>query len=490
MRLYSSIALAAVAAVLVTPVAAEAKTKKHHVAAPATEGGLTTAEQLRLAQEQISQLQAQLNAVAAKLDATAASTTTQVAAANTAATSAATKADKALAAADAVKVAEVKTEKAVSLSSWAQGTKVGGQIFFNTSAITANGYGATGNTRKTLERDGAFQIKRAYLTFDHTFNKTFSVDVTADAESVVGSKTVDNGGNNAPAVAGARTVQGLFLKYAYLQATIDPALVIKLGSAAQPWIPFVDGIEGHRYIDKNLTDQFSYGNSADWGVHVGGTLFNKILSYDVAAVNGAGFRSPQNTNHIDLEGRVSASYAGFTAGIGGYTGKLAASNTNTIATNATIRTASRLDALVAYQGKIAGVGFSVGGEYLFAKNFSDKIVDGVSSADKARGEAIFGSITPFDKWSVFGRYNWVRSNALTHPQKADHAFFTGVQYEPVKGLDLALVYKHDSADGYFSGGNYNGFTGGNISSTVNTGGTTTGTPVSRSEIGLYGNVKF
>ena len=65
-----------------------------------------------------------------------------------------------------------------------------------------------------------------------------------------------------------------------------------------------------------------------------------------------------------------------------------------------------------------------------------------------------------------------------------------MQYEPVKGLDLALVYKHDSADGYFSGGNYNGFTGGNISSTVNTGGTTTGTPVSRSEIGLYGNVKF
>ena len=384
----------------------------------------------------------------------------------------------------------MKTEKAVSAVDWAAGTKIGGQIFFNASAITANGYPATGSARQTLERDGAFQIKRAYITVDHTFNKTFAVDVTADAESVVDSKTVDNGGNNAPAVAGARTVQGFFIKYAYLQATINPALVIKLGSAAQPWIPFVDGIEGHRYIDKNLTDQFSYGNSADWGVHVSGSLLNKIISYDVAAVNGAGFRSPQNTNHIDLEGRVSASYAGFTAAVGGYTGKLAASNTSTIATAATLRTASRLDALAAYKGSIVGVDFTVGGEYLFAKNFSDKIVDGNSASDKARGEAIFGSISPIAKWSVFGRYNWVRSNALTHPQKADHAFFTGIQYEPVKNLDLALVYKHDGADGYFSSGNYSGFTGGNVASTVNTAGTTTGTPVSRSEIGLYGNVKF
>ena len=116
MRLHSSIALAAVAAVLATPVAAEAKAKHHHVAAKASEG-LTTTEELHLAQEQISQLQAQLNALASKLDQTANATQSQVAAAQSTAAVASTKADTALAKADAVKVEEVKTEKAVNLSS-------------------------------------------------------------------------------------------------------------------------------------------------------------------------------------------------------------------------------------------------------------------------------------------------------------------------------------------------------------------------------------
>ena len=465
MRLYSSIALAAVAAVLVTPVAAEAKTRKHHVAAPATDGGLTTAEQLRLAQEQISQLQAQLNAVAAKLDATAAASTTQVAAANTTATAAATKADKALAAADAVKVAQVKTEKSVKSMDWAAGTKVGGQIFFNTSAVVAHD-----SSGARVQNDGAFQIKRGYVSVDHTFNKTFAVNVTADVDSLTVNKTVNNGGVNAPALAPSKTEQGFYIKFAYLQATIDPALVIKLGSAKQPWIPFVDDIEGHRYIDKNLVDQYGYGNSADWGIHASGTLFNKILSYDVAAVNGAGYKDPQASNHVDLEGRISATYKGFTAGVGGYTGKLAASELNVA--QPAVRTASRFNALVAYQGKLADVPFTVGGEYLFAKNFSDKSVANTAGEDKARGEAIFASVQPIDKWSVFGRYNWVRSNVLTAVHKDDIAYNVGVQYEPLKGLDLSLVYKHDAAHGNFSGGN------------VASG------QASRSEIGLYGNVKF
>ena len=455
MRLYSSIALAAVAAVLVTPVAAEAKTKKHHVAAAASQG-LTTAEELRLAQEQISQLQAQLNAVAAKLD--KAATQTDVAAANTAATAASTKADKALATADATKVALVKTDKAVTAASWAQGTKVGGQIFFNASAITAHSGSATN------EHDGAFQIKRGYLTFDHTFNKTFAVNVTADVDNLIANKKITNGTPADP----NNTDMGFYVKYAYVQATIDPALVIRLGSAPQPWIPFVDGVEGHRYIDKNLADQYKLGNSADWGVHVSGTLLDKILTYDVAAVTGAGYKDPQNSNHIDLEGRISATYAGFTAGVGGYTGKLAASQLGT----STPQNASRVDALASYSGKIEGIGFTVGGEYLYAKNFSATLVK-AGTPDSTHATAVFGSISPIDKWSLFARYNWIRSSVLLANAKADHAFTVGLQYEPIKSLDLSLVYKHNAVDGGFTGGN------------VGTAGTT-----ARSEIGLFGNVKF
>ena len=486
MRLYSSIALAAVAAVLVTPVAAEAKTKKHHVAAAAAEGGLTTSEQLRLAQEQISQLQAQLNAVAAKLD--KAATQTDVAAANTAATSAATKADKALAAADAVKVAEVKTAKSVDLMKWAADTKVTGRMYFNTSAISANG--------SARERDGGFQIKRAYIGIDHQFNKTFAFNVTMDADNIVRAKGVSDD-------SAKSSTQGIFLKKAYLEAKIDPALVIRAGASDMPWVPFVEGLYGYRHVEKTFADLNSLGTSTDWGVHVGGSLANGLIGYQVSAVDGAGYRNPQIGQAIDFEGRVNVNYMGFTAAVGGYTGKLGAklnpgTTVNGLAVpGTTAHTAERFDALLAYKGNLMQVPFSIGAEYLWSKNNSQNQVAGYDlgtaasntstgsttllingkyykpvAQDKQEGFSVFASISPIAKWSVFGRYDWVKTNGYTAPGKRDHYFNAGIQYEPAKIIDLALVYKRDSGDG--------GISTGNLASGQ----------VTRDEIGLFGQVRF
>ncbi len=515
MRLYSSIALAAVAAMLVTPVAAEAKTKKHHHAAAAAPEGLTTAEQLRLAQEQISQLQAQLNAVAAKLDSTAsvAATQSQLAAANSAAATASTKADRALAAADAVKVAEVKTEKAVSLSSWAQGTQVHGRMYFNTSVI--DGHNAAG---AAVERDGGFQIKRAYISVDHQFNKTFAFDVTMDADNVLKSVkapsivttctaasppvcTNTNGANNG---IEANTGQGFYIKKAYLEAKINPALVVRLGSADMPWIPFVEGLYGYRHVEKTLIDLNGYGTSADWGVHVGGSLFNNVVSYQVSAIDGNGYRNPQLGQHVDVEGRLNATYMGFTAGIGGYVGKLgAAINPGTTFTNnvaepgVTAPTANRFDAVLAYKGKVAALPFTLGGEYLWAKDFTQNQVAGYDltvaptaaaassntllingkyykpvGEDTETGFTLFGSVSPMPKWSIFGRYDWIKSNGYTAPAKRDHYFNVGLQYEPVSIVDLALVYKRDNGKGSIATGNL------------------PSGQATRDEIGLFGQVRF
>ena len=429
MRLYSSIALAAVAAVLVTPVAAEAKTRKHHVAAPATDGGLTTAEQLRLAQEQISQLQAQLNAVAAKLDATAAASTTQVAAANTTATAAATKADKALAAADAVKVAQVKTEKSVKSMDWAAGTKVGGQIFFNTSAVVAhNSSGAR------VQNDGAFQIKRGYVSVDHTFNKTFAVNVTADVDSLTVNKTVNNGGVNAPALAPSKTEQGFYIKFAYLQAKDSNELIVQAGSEQMPWIPFVENLYGYRFVDKVFVDQNKYGNSADWGVNVHGDLVKGLISYSVSAVDGAGYKNPIRSKTMDWEGRVNLNYNGFVAAIGGYSGQ-EGNNIQSVPTTA-FQTATRFDALVAYvKGPIR-----LGVEYMDATNW--KVTTKVTP-DKANGYSAFASYNLNPKWSIFGRYDAQDPSKTLAPAEKYAYYNIGINYEPVKTVDLALVYKHE-----------------------------------------------
>ena len=446
---------------------ADGMPRKHarhaHKAVAEADQGLSTAEQLRLAQEQISQLQAQLNMLASKLDQNAAASKADTAAAVSVATNASTKADAVAAKVDAVKVAEVKTEKSVDAMSWASGTKVSGRLYFNGSSISAsNAAGAN------VEKDGGFQIKRAYISIDHQFNKVFAADVTMDADNIVRGKSVTDD-------TAKSTVQGFYIKKAYLEAKIDPALVVRLGSADMPWIPFVENIYGYRHIEKTLIDLNSYGTSADWGAHVGGQLLNNLITYQVSAVNGGGYRDPQLTQHVDLEGRVALNYMGFTAAVGGYSGKLGNETApgtvvnNVPSTGITKLTARRFDALVAYKGNVEGLPITIGGEYLDASNYA-----GVTSGtvDRAVGYSVFASVSPAPKWSVFGRYDRIKPNKDTNAAKVDHYFNVGLQWEPVKVVDLALVYKRDAGDG--------GVAIGNLASPAAT----------RDEIGIYGQVKF
>jgi hypothetical protein len=480
MRLHSSIALAAMSVMLAMPVVAQAESARHsHKAASEASESLTTTEQLRLAQEQISQLQAQLNMLASKLD--------QTAAAVSVATTASTKADAVAAKVDAVKVAEVKTEKAVDAVSWASGTKVSGRAFLNASDITAHNAAGT-----RVQNDGAFQLKRAYISVDHTFNKVFSANITTDVDQLDRNGAPTNGNSGGPLnTAKGYTVEGLYVKNVYLQAKIDPALIIRFGEAPMAWVPFVEDIYGYRHIEKTLTDLNAQANSTDWGVHVSGKFLNDIVSYQVSAVAGDGYKAPQATQHIDIESRLSASYMGFTAGIGGYSGKLGqevdtlTNSSNPTTPAATPLTATRLDALAAYKGKLAGADVTIGGEWFAAKNIAASksvaaLVTG-TTPDRSRGYSLFASVSPIAKWSVFGRYDWIRASRNTGSE--DRYFNLGLQYEPVKTVDLALVYKHDSAP-LFGAATY--YTGGNLGGQTNTSAGST----SRSELGLYAQVKF
>jgi len=77
---------------------------------------------------------------------------------------------------------------------------------------------------------------------------------------------------------------------------------------------------------------------------------------------------------------------------------------------------------------------------------------------------------------VFGRYDWVKPNKDTNPALKDHYFNTGVDFKPIKDIDLALVYKRDRAN--------NGFI---ATSNGTIGGVNKGT---YDEIGLFTQVAF
>ncbi len=122
----------------------------------------------------------------------------------------------------------------------------------------------------------------------------------------------------------------VYLKKAYLQAKLDDAFIVRVGSADMPWVPYAEDVYGYRYVENTLIDRVKFGTSADWGVHVLGKFADGLLAYQFSAVNGNGYKKPgfiglvNRTATVDVEGRVSLNYEGFQLGVGGYDGKLGA----------------------------------------------------------------------------------------------------------------------------------------------------------------------
>jgi hypothetical protein len=270
---------------------------------------------------------------------------------------------------------------------------------------------------------------------DHKFNDIWSVSLLADfAPNGVTTQTV-GGSASAPALTLTNPVQGTeVVKNAFVQAKLDPALIIQVGGANMPWIPFVEDIYGERYVEKTITDTNKVGNSADWGVFAKGSFAGGILNYAVAAVDGGGYKNPVRTKGLDYEGRVNVNYMGFIAGVGGYTGKEADDVDNAFST--TFHTATRFDAVAAY----VSPQFRLGIQYFDANNWKQLLKP---ASDEQDGYSVFGTFNFTPQISVFARYDWGDpSKKLASSAKLDY-FNLGLQYSPFKVLNMALVYKHD-----------------------------------------------
>ena len=479
---------------------AEAAPVRHHArhaaAKPSAEKG------------EVAELKAQVAELTARLDAqeeAQRATQAQASVAQTQAADATVKADTAqstaLAAQQAApkQVADAISKLPKPKPSWADSTTLSGRMYFNFSNINqfANG------VRSANDGTG-FDIKRFYLGVDHKFSNVFAANLTMDVSNVVGNTSNNNfpgaqantatttgacvttvGVITCPVPAEAITNnlalvgRGFYIKKAYLQATLSPALVIRAGAADLPWVPYVEGQYGYRHIENTLIDRTGFGTSSDWGVHVLGDLFDKIVSYQVSVIDGGGYRNVKVTNSVDVEGRVSAQYQGIWGAVGGYTGKRAANIQGLVLPTglAQLHTATRLDAAAGYKTAL----FNVGGEYFHAKDWNNVAT---LVQDKSSGYSLFGNVNPIPKWSAFGRYDWVKPNELTNGNLKDHYFNVGLQYEPVKIVDLALVYKRDVANnGLFA--TQNGTIGG-----ANAAGQLVGGRGTYDEIGLFGQLRF
>ena len=452
--------------------AAQAKTMKHHHAARAASSEME--QKVDSLTETVSALEQRLNDQAAAQQATEQRAQAAEAKAD-AAEADAQAAHQQLQTQIATIPGEVHTEIAAAAPKpgWWNNTQVHGTAFMDLTDINQQPHpsASANNVLNKNENGFNFDIKRFYISIDHQFNDMFSANVTTDftydnaTATVAGTpaQTLTVSGCTpmapatkctvtVPATASQTLVTGdkvgqLYLKKAYLQAKFSDALMVRVGSADLPWVPYVEGIYGYRYVENTLIDRTKYGTSADWGVHVLGTIpVDPMLSfnYQISAINGLGYKQPglgtvNRSNTMDFEGRVGAVIAKkINVAVGGYSGKLGQDVQGVVAPN----TSERFDAIVAYVDPVIHAGF----EYFWAKDdMAANVTAKAGTNITTQGYSIFGAYNFTPQIALFGRYDWVKPNS-TVSNFTDNYYNVGVSYEPTKIVDFALVYKRDSVD--------------------------------------------
>lgn len=415
-------------------------------ATPAFAQAAPTADDIAQLRAQIEALQAQLNSLQAAQQAQAAQVTQ-------------------LAAAPAPPPIPVPPAKKEAPGWWGS-TTITGKSFFNVSSIDQKSTNLAGVTTDSIQNGTQTELKRFYVGVDHKFNDTFSANITTDF------RYGTNGTSNDVLV---------YVKKAFIQAKFNPAFTVRVGAADLPWVPFDEGLYGYRFVENTLIDRTKFGTSSDWGVHVLGSFANNLVSYQVSAIDGNGYKTlARNSDTIDLEGRVSVNpIKPITLAVGGYTGKRGKSN-DTVNTR---HRATRINALAAYTDKRIRAGI----EYFRATNFNNITTAPEGGPppidtpdDKSHGWSAFGSFAFTPKIAAFARYDLVKPTSFvgvgTDGKVTDHYFNVGLNYKPIAPLDFAVVWKHERINN------------GTLSTSNGTiGGLDRGT---YSELGVFGQLAF
>ena len=332
-------------------------------------------------------------------------------------------------------------------------TTVGGQIFADFGDISQQQNGTD-----VPPTGVGFDVKRAYLIVQHTFDPVWSANLTTDAQYI--SSTAGTGLTNS-STSNSGGVTELFIKLLYLQAQISNAFTVHAGSYTSPWIGYAQNLYGYRYIEKTTTDRLGFANTADWGLNASGLGGdNGWFSYSASVVDGGGYKNPTRTKDVDFEGAVEIkplSWLNIAAGFySGHLGQVTEA-TEKYASN----TATRWNVAIG----VVTASFRVGGEYFNAKNYkaasaSTGVLSGPGGvvvatnatpadptgtvvSDEADGFSLWASYAFSRQWNIFTRYDDSKLSKDHNPNLKDQYYNAGVDFKPNGAIDLSLVYKHE-----------------------------------------------
>lgn len=163
-----------------------------------------------------------------------------------------------------------------------KGGKISG-VVFSDLAWFARYHAVTGSTAN-WENKTAFWIRRAYFTYDYTFDEQFSGRFRLEALS---GDFDDNGG--------AADVLRPFVKEASLKWKPNNHS-ISGGMVGTPTWGLVEDHWGYRSVEKTPLDLQGFGSAVDLGVRADGSFRDGKFGYVLMAGNGAGTRWEINSD--------------------------------------------------------------------------------------------------------------------------------------------------------------------------------------------------
>ncbi len=264
--------------------------------------------------------------------------------------------------------------------------------FGTPEALVFTNFNSSTTNSQTLNK---FEITRAYFGYDYNFSKTFTGRVVFDFV----------------------TPGNVFIKYGYMQYEKN-GLNVRFGLTPNVQIDRMEKFWNHRYIMKSFQDKYSMSPSSDYGVDVY-YKFNKLISADIAILNGEGYKSAQLdsvfkvivgvTLHPTKELVFHTYYDNMTKNIAQQT----------------------ISLMTGYSNEK----FNIGVEY--SKQINSKYKKGYNYS----GYSICGTYNLNSKFSLIGRYDIVNSESTTitpwNFSNDGQQYVLGLEFKPVKGIKIA-----------------------------------------------------
>jgi len=291
-------------------------------------------------------------------------------------------------------------------------TRVSGQVFANYN-VNTTGTGAT-------EHFNSFELNRWYFTVNSSLSDQIDFRGTTDV------RLSDTG-------------YELFVKYAYVDWTLQPGLDLRAGVQQTGWQNYVNSVWGYRGVARTMAQYQGHLSMADLGIGLIADLPSNLGQASVRVLNGEGFRSAEANRFKGLNAQVqlspfdaSSSLAPVQVGGHVYTGRFTDERPSD-------RLRQRWGGMVSYRGE----------DLTLAVNYEGRKDGDVQAA----GVSGFGTLQVAEVPSVgaFSLLGLVDLYDVDDPGAAEDAgqmvrTIVGLAYAPTPGFTLSLDYQRDHTD--------------------------------------------